>query len=340
MFSQLLKNRWGMALAFVAAAGLASLWIFQESHAGEKSGKGWLGVIVKELTPSLREKMKLGNETGLLVSEVVRDSPADDAGLEEGDVIIQFDGKKVEQADDFSRAVRNAGADSKVNLIVLREGTRKTMEVMLGKRSRPGYASGFSHGFGQGFGHAPGKEVTVWMSRPRLGVQVHELDENLAAYFKVEPRSGVLVLEVNEDSPAAKAGLRSGDVITKVDNETVRDAEDLIESLQDYEEGDEVKIEYVRQGKRETTAITIEPSSDSNFRMFSPGRKHIRGPSGSNDWREAQLEAWPYDPDEMQNFDELIEDQVRAEIDHEINDNIHRELERELRLAPRLDRTL
>ncbi len=323
MFSRRSLQRWAAGLAITAAAGMTVVWAFQDSRASEKPAKGWLGVGVQELTPSLREKMKLGNETGLLITEVVRDSPADDAGLKTEDVIMQFEGSKVEQAGDFSRLVRNAGADKKVTLLVLRHGERKTIEVMLAKRRTPSYATGFSHGFG------PGKGMMIWGNRPRLGVQVHELDENLAAYFKVEPGSGVLVLEVNEDSPAAKAGLKSGDVIGKVDSEAVRSAEDLMESLQDYEEGDQVKIEYVRQGRRETATVEIDQASESGYRFFTPGGGGMRvHPFGSSDWNEVYLDAPPQD------FDIFMPDEMRSPSDREIRHQFHQEIERELRRVP------
>src|SRR5262245_42343639 len=113
MLLRQLANRGIAGLTIVAATGLVVVWAFHDGSAVEKPGKGWLGVSVRELTPSARERLKLGNETGLLVTEVLRDSPADDAGLKADDVILQFDAQKVEQADDFSRLVRNAGADKK-----------------------------------------------------------------------------------------------------------------------------------------------------------------------------------------------------------------------------------
>ena len=323
MFLRLRTSRGVAGLLFAAVAAGVLVWAFRDGRAGEKAAKGWLGVSVQELTPSARERMKLGNETGLLVTEVVRDSPADEAGLREDDVILQFNGTKVEQADDFSRLVRNAGADKKVTLIVLRAGERKTFEAMLAKRRNPSYASAFAHGFG------PGKQMKFWANRPRLGVQVHELDENLAPYFKVAPGSGVLVLAVNENSPAEQAGLKSGDIIAKVDNEIVRDAEELVASLQDYEEGDQVKIEYVRQGKRDTATVEIDPSNESGYHFFAPGGRGVRAhPFGASDWKEAQLEGVPGD------LDLLIEEEVRSHLDHEINHNLHRELERALREIP------
>ena len=317
--AHLLQHRRALAVATAAALALALAWSLQDGRAGEKPAKGWLGVGIRELTPSLHEKLKLGNETGLQVTEVYPDSPADDAGLQVEDVIIQFDGKRVEQAREFSRMVRNAGADQKVTLLIIRAGQRKTFEVMLGKRRSPGYAAAFSHGFG------PGKSVAVWMNRPRLGVQVHELGENLAAYFKVEPRSGVLVLEVHKESPAEKAGLKPGDVLVSLEGATVRDAEDLIESLQDYEEGDQVKIEFVRQGKRETATVEIDQSADSNFRFFSPRHERLRIQPFGDTWNDARFEALPPE------FELLREDRAREQIhpdlDHEWRDEMERELQ-------------
>lgn len=252
MSINILKSR-GAWLIVALVLGLGVLgWTALESRASDKPAKGWLGVSVEELTPSLRKKMKLGAQTGLLVTNVAENSPAEDAGIKEDDVIIQFDGKNVEEAGAFSRMVRDAGADQKVALVIMRAGERKTMEVMLGKRR----SSNFGYAYNFGRGGAPG--VFAFSARPRMGVQVHELDESLAAYFKVQPREGVLILEVNEDSPAEKAGFKTGDVITKVGEEKIRDAEDLIEALAEYEDGDKVNLEYVRQGKRANAEIEIE----------------------------------------------------------------------------------
>jgi hypothetical protein len=125
---------------------------------------------------------------------------------------------------------------------------------------------------------------------PRLGVQVQELNEDLAPYFKVEPKSGVLILEVREDSPAEKAGLKAGDVITKVDKETVADPQELIEAMKDYEEGEAVTIEYVRQGKTATVKVELEYADGHGFEFWGPGRHEIRIQRFDRDrWRDAEL---------------------------------------------------
>ena len=319
MIKKLLKQRWaGMAgVLLLSAVILGAAW--RESAASSKSGKGWLGVSVEELTPSLRKKLKLGEQTGLLVTNVVENSPADDAGFREEDVIVEFDGKKVEEAEVFTRLVRDAGAEKKVTIVLLREGERKNMEVILGKRRT-------SQGYSYSFGGTPPHVFTL-SGRPRLGVQVHELDESLAAYFKVQPREGVLVLEVNEDSPAEKAGFKSGDVITKVGEEKIRDAEDLVEALAEYEDGDKIALAYVRQGKSATVEIEIE-AAQPRTRFWSPRHESM----GRNDlhWSDPEVLIRRVEP-RIHELQDVIRDEVDANVHREIETNMRRALD-EVRL--------
>ncbi len=318
MAKKLLTNRWAWRATVLVMSALALGWAWRESAAGEKTGKGWLGVSVEELTPSLRKKMKLGEQTGLRVTNVVENSPADDAGFREEDVIVEFDGKKVEEAGVFSRMVREAGADKKVIVVLVREGERKNMEVMLGKRRSS------SQAYAYGFGHAPG--AFAFSGRPRLGVQVHEMDESLAAYFKVPPREGVLILEVNEDSPAEKAGFKSGDVITKVGEEKIRAAEDLIEALAEYEEGDKVAIAYVRQGKSATVEIELE-EEHSRTRFWAPRHEGMgRNELHWNDGEEPRVIIRKIEP-RSQHLQDLIRNDVDAKVRHEIEANMRRALD-------------
>jgi serine protease Do len=293
-------------------------WAWRESAASEKTGKGWLGVSVEELTPSLRKKLKLGEQTGLRVTHVVPNSPADDAGFREDDVIVEFDGKKVEEANEFTRLVRNAGADKKVAVVLVREGERKNMEVILGKRRSPGQAYAYA------FGDAP--HAFALSNRPRLGVQVHELNESLAAYFKVQPREGVLILEVNEDSPAENAGLKSGDVITKVGEEKIRDAEDLIEALAEYEEGDKVAVAYVRQGKSATVEIEMEEGR-TRTRFWSP--RHEGMGLHELQWHEGEEPEATIRKIEprIHRLEDMIRNEVDADVRREIEVNVRRALD-------------
>ncbi|MFQ5676460.1 MAG: PDZ domain-containing protein, partial [bacterium] len=162
--------------------------------AQRRSKKGWLGVSVREMTPSMRKEFDLGDRGGLLIDDVIEDSPADDARLWEDDIILEYNGQPVEFADEFSRMVRKTAPETKVKLLIWRDGKEKEVEVTLG-RNRSRRQMVWS-----------GTDLQVFSDRPRLGVQVHDLDADLAEYFKVKENAGVLIIEVAEDSPAEDAG--------------------------------------------------------------------------------------------------------------------------------------
>ena len=116
-------------------------------------------------------------------------------------------------------------------------------------------------------------------SRPYLGVQTQELNADLAEYFNVKEDGGALVLNVMEDTPAEKAGLKSGDVITRINDDAIEDPGDLIRAMEHRDEGDEVTVTYVRHGKTATAKATLEENRQSGFHMFGApdgGRQRIR----------------------------------------------------------------
>jgi predicted metalloprotease with PDZ domain len=286
MLKKMLPHHIVGAAAFFVIFGALLFVTLRDGKAVEKTQKSWLGVSVQELTPSLRDAMKVGNRPGLLITNVVQSSPADDANLREEDVLLSFDGKTVEKADDFVRLVRNTPPDKTVKVKILRDGEEREIEVTLEARKTASSPRAFTDNWG-----GDGRNLMAF-GRPRLGVHVQELNSDLAPYFKVEEKGGVLVLEVTKDSPAEKAGLKAGDVITKIDGEKITDADDLISTLRDYEEGDEATIEYVRQGKTATVQAALESSEDHGFHLWGPDRQKIRIRNfGADNWRDADLIA-------------------------------------------------
>ncbi len=114
------------------------------------------------------------------------------------------------------------------------------------------------------------------MGRPQLGVQVHDLNGDLAEYFKVNRDDGVLIIEVTEDSPAESAGLKAGDVITRIDDEKISSHEDLIETLEDYEDGDVTSVQFVRKGKTQKVEVELEGSDFHNLHFGSGMHERLR----------------------------------------------------------------
>jgi serine protease Do len=240
------------------------------------SEKGWLGVSVEEMTPSMRDDYKLGARSGLLVNHVFEGSPADDAGLHEDEVILTYDGIVVDRQDEFSRLVRQTPPGKSVTISIFRDGEEKPITVEIAKRkikvSSPAYWGGEHYAFR--------------LDRPRLGVQIHELSEDLAPYFKVEKNNGVLISQVTEDSPAEAAGLKAGDVIVKIDDEKISDPDDIFNALENYEAGDKVTVEYIRKGVSEKTEVELEKDG---FREFHIGPRNRIG--------KLRIEKIPHIPD-------------------------------------------
>lgn len=266
MLHKLTQARAVTVLMLVIGLAVFILAAIQGVSAKESSKKAWLGVQIQELTPSLRESFKLGDKTGLLITEVVNDSPADDANLREEDVIIEFAGQPVERAEAFTKLVRGSEPGKEVKVVVMRDGVRKEIMVTLASRKTP---KSYSYAWS-------GEPMRMFGPHPQLGVQAHELDADLAAYFSVKENEGALVLRVFEDTPAEKAGIKAGDVITKIDDESIEDPDDLVRALSDYEEDDEITVTYVRHGKTATAKATLE-ESDSGFHFFqAPGKERIR----------------------------------------------------------------
>lgn len=230
------------------------LFFFQTGFAKEKTKRGYLGVSVQEMTPSLKDALKLNDRRGLLINDLVEDGPAADAGIREGDVILAFDGKQVERIKELTRLVRKAAPRSTVKVSVFRDGEAKSFDVKIGKKRSAG-------SWTQSFDMPGGGFAFRAAGPPRLGVKVHKLDKDLAAYFKTMEDGGVLVLGVEEDSPAEKAGLKSGDVITRLDDVAVQNPEELIEELQEFEPEEIVNLELIRNGVSTKVEVELEGSA-------------------------------------------------------------------------------
>ena len=221
--------------------------------------KAWLGIHIKDLTGKLRQELDSKARYGAVVDEVVDNSPADEAGLQPGDVIVKMDNKTIRRIKDLTDELAQKKPEDEVNLEVMRGQDRLNITVILGKRARQNIMDVAEPGLGFRF---PG-----FSAGAPLGVDMQTMDENLAEYFHVDEDAGVLVTKVWEDGPAQKAGLRSGDILTAIDGEQISDTQSVIDILGEYNKGDTIEISYIRKGKRQTTKITLEERPFS-FRSF------------------------------------------------------------------------
>jgi len=179
--------------------------------------RGWLGVAVQPVTGDLAEMLELEDRGGALVSQVSPGSPADEAGIELGDVIVRFGKRDVEKMRELPRAVAATPPGEKVEIEVLRDGSRKRLEVEVGELKEERIA-----GTGTKSQHA-GAEA--------FGLDVEDVPPVVRQRLDLEKGRGALVTQVTSGSPAARAGLRENDVILEVDRESVEGARDLARKL-------------------------------------------------------------------------------------------------------------
>ena len=239
-----------------------------------------LGVMVQDLDAT----DKTG---GVRVDSVDPESPAEKAGLKTGDVVVEYDGERVRSARQFTRLVQETPEGRQVPLAVLRDGKRQALTAtpearafswemnIDGDRIRRDVERGlrefrmdmppmrfrWDHDF---------DDLLAPSSRRRLGISVDSMGDQLSQYFGAS-EGGALITSVEPGSAAEKAGLKAGDVITSINGERVRDAEQVVDTMREVGDGD-VTIGYLRDKKAGTTKATIEPRSAPGANPGEPRR--------------------------------------------------------------------
>jgi S1-C subfamily serine protease len=233
------------------------------------AGGSRIGVSIRDVEASDAKAAK-GASTGVVVEDVSSESPAEKAGIRKGDVIVEFDGERVRSARQLTRLVQETPAGRAVQVALLRDGQRTTLTVT------PDEGRGFSfEGFPELQGLArdfpfkvaprppappaapvPPTPPTVWrfdelLGRSSyLGITVDTLSPQLAEYFGT--KQGVLVSSVADNSAAAKAGIKAGDVITSINGSTVDAPADVRRAVQALRDGDEFTVVVTRDRKSVT----------------------------------------------------------------------------------------
>ena len=202
-------------------------------------------------------------DEGAVVRDVRRDGPAAAAGFVDGDVIVEFDGERVRSARQLARVVRETPPGRIVEATVVRDGRRLELEVTPESGAAVSLnAPALEHLRDRVRSFVPGAtrdftfDFLTTRAPVRLGVNVQELLPQLADYFGVD--NGVLISSVDEESAAAEAGLRAGDVITSVDGRAVDDSANLRRRLSAIDPGEEVSIGVTRAGRELELTATLD----------------------------------------------------------------------------------
>jgi serine protease Do len=247
-------------------------------------GPSWLGIETHEVTADSAKELKLSAERGVVVGSVTPDSPAAKAGLKEKDVITEVNGQRVEGAAQFRRIIHEIPAGRTAQLGIWRDGRAQTLSVTLGKAEenhRTFLRSGpDTFAFTMPKVEIPEMPSFDWSGemgllaggRARLGIDAEDLDGQLGAYFGAPEGEGILVRSVNSGSPAEKAGVKAGDVITSVNGERVRTVGDLREKLGAKPDEKQAKVGILRN-KSELTVTVELPERNSKLKHKTLARR-------------------------------------------------------------------
>lgn len=239
-------------------------------------GGGFLGVHAENINRENMGRYHMSQVRGVGVTRVVKDSPAEKAGLRKDDVILRIDGENITSVRKLNRVVSELAPDQSVRITVSRGGSEQEIAATIGKRDQSVHVTrdlvpgGFRWSWegmqpkvwkweGPLIGRdnfGDNNDLTFALSNSRrIGVSTMELTKQLADYFGITGGKGVLVTSVTADGPAAKAGVRAGDVITAVDGEVIDSPGDISRAINRKKEGD-VTLTVIRNKAQQTIRVT------------------------------------------------------------------------------------
>jgi len=250
-------------------------------------GSGWLGVETHEVTADKAKELKLSAERGVVLGKIVPDSPAAKAGLKENDVVTEINGQRVEGAAQFRRMIHEIPAGRSIQLTVWRDGRTQTISATLGKSEERRHAMKmvaptpgmFSFRMPE-MPEIPSMEWNGNMvfggGQPRLGIDAEDLSGQLGAFFGAPDGEGILVRDVNSGSPAEKAGVKAGDVITSLNGERIRSVGELREKLSAKHDDKDRTVKLGVLRNKSEISLTVElPAAAERTKRHVFGRTSI-----------------------------------------------------------------
>jgi serine protease Do len=194
--------------------------------------------MIQKITPDLKEKLGLKDESGALVADVTAGGPAEEAGIKRGDVIVSFDGEDIKEMHDLPYIVASTPVGKKVTVDIIRKGKKKSLLVKTGELKEEDESPAVS-------------EVS-----PNLGLMVKEITPELARNFGLSETQGLVVVQVEGNSPAGEAGVKPGDIILEVDQISMEDLGQFNRKMKTYKAGDTILFLLNRSGT--TLYLTIK----------------------------------------------------------------------------------
>ena len=216
----------GTGIGFAIPVNLAEDIIAQLKSEGEVT-RGWLGVAIQDLTREMAEYYGLKNRKGVLVADVFKGDPADEAGIRAKDIILEVNDQKVETSRQLTSMIAGLKVGETATVEVFRDGRKKTFSVKLVKRNDAKLSAR---------GTPPERE------KEELGIRVTELTTEMAQRFNLGDTGGVVVIGVGSDSKGAEAGVQVGDIIKEINHQAIETVNDYTEAVQKTKSGDPINL--------------------------------------------------------------------------------------------------
>lgn len=227
-----------VGIGFAIPANLAR-FVIDELIAEGKVTRGYLGIYLQEITDDLKEALNLSSLEGVLISDVMDNTPASKAGIESGDVVIEFNGKKVEDLQSFRMQVASTAVGKKVTMKVLRDGKEKTLKVKIGEYPDQLSDAGVEND-----------------KKNKLGLRIINVTDAQAQRFNLDVTTGVVVIDVKPETPAADAGLSTGDVILAIGKTSITNVSTYEKAVAKLKTGKPVIFHIQRKERKLYIAVT------------------------------------------------------------------------------------
>ncbi|MCX5894896.1 MAG: DegQ family serine endoprotease [Proteobacteria bacterium] len=227
-----------VGIGFATPINLAKKIISPLKEKG-KVTRGWLGVIVQDITPELAKSFGTKEGKGALVADVEKDGPADKAGLKRGDVIVDFNGKEVSKMADLPLMVAETGVGKTVTVGAIRDGSKKSYTVKIGELKE--------------------KESTpaAREEESNIGLAVEEITPDMARRYSLPEEEGVIITQVEPGSPADDAGFKRGDIIKEINRQPIKTMSQYSKALEKKKSGESILF-LVKRG-RNSLWIVVKP---------------------------------------------------------------------------------
>ncbi|MBA3010069.1 MAG: DegQ family serine endoprotease [Proteobacteria bacterium] len=217
----------GQGIGFAIPVNLAKKIIGQLKDSGEVT-RGWLGVVIQDLNEDMAKYYGVNGVKGALVTDLVKGDPADQAGIEPNDIIIEVDGIKIETSRDLTREIAGIDVGKKIELLVLRGGNEKNLTVQIAKRN---------------------DSVVSESGIDWIGIEIVEITKEDASKYDMIEKEGVLVNKIQEDSKAEVAGMWPGDIIKEINNHPINTTMEYYKAVNSIKKDESLRMLIKRRNK-------------------------------------------------------------------------------------------